>query len=150
MSTSKKIRKKLYALISVSQPISKPNSLEFTLTYGKYTNFIPNHNKYDSEIQKEMDVIITVLNRIFNEDDKIYYIGNEIFPIHNKTNIILGHINRHNSYFTRKNKGVSAEPMLNNKSSFINITSRRKTSNNTKRITRKSAVGSQPYIPDRT
>lgn len=53
-----------------------------------------------------MDVIIYVLNRIFDENDKIY-IGNysDFINIYNKTNDVLKNINRHTTYATRKNKG---------------------------------------------
>ena len=58
----------LYALISVKQPMNKPDSLEFSITDGYTTPNAKNAAQYDPDIQKEMDVIITVLNRIFDED----------------------------------------------------------------------------------
>jgi hypothetical protein len=58
-----------------------------------------------------MDVIISVLNRLFDEDDE-YYIGNNsiVYPIHNKTNLVLNNINKHTTILTRKNKGKFLYP----------------------------------------
>lgn len=112
-SMSKKtIRKCIYANIEVKQPIDKPNSLEFIIADGYNTPIICNASKYDPGIQKEMDVIITVLNKMFDEDNKEYYIGNtnKLYPIHTKTNFVLNVMNRYNKYATRKNKGISMLP----------------------------------------
>jgi hypothetical protein len=103
----------LYALIKVEHPVNKPHSLSFSIADGYTTNqSIKNAAKYDPEIQKEMDVIITVLNRIFDEDNKDYYIGdtNKLYYIHNKTNNVLQNINNHSKLSTRKNKGVRMFP----------------------------------------
>lgn len=108
----------LYALISVKQPNNKPNSLEFSIADGYTTPNSKNAAQYDPDIQKEMDVIITVLNRIFDEDNTKYYIGN-IAPIHKNTNIVLNNMNSRTAIVTRKNKGTkinpaeSSEPAMN-------------------------------------
>lgn len=113
-------RNKLYTLISI-QPV-KHNSLYFSIADGYVTPVIRSkHNKtvinYDAEIQKEMNVIITILNRIFDEDDKDHYIGNlnKIYSIHNNTNDVLESINKYTTHTTRKNKGKSLGPPLNKK-----------------------------------
>ena len=114
------IKKKLYALISVQIPTGKPNSLEFTLADGITTPFMPNHQTRDPEIQQEMKVIIDVLNKLFDEENKEYYIGSsnsnsdKIVEIHPNTNRILESINAHTTYYTRKNKGVYLHPLANN------------------------------------
>ncbi len=110
----KQFQKKLYALISIEQHKDKPNSLVFSIADGITTN-LPNGPKYDAEIQKEMDVIISVLNKIFDEDNELY-IGKkqELVPIHNKSNAVLNNINKHVNYVTRKNKGTKLLPQCNN------------------------------------
>ena len=54
-----------------------------------------------------MDVILTVLNRIFDEDNTEFYIGNKYKAreISNNTNKVLNNINIHSLLITRKNKG---------------------------------------------
>lgn len=124
------INKMLYLIISVNQPKNKPNSLEFSIINDSSTLY---NNNY--QLHQEIDVIITVLNRLFDEDNKKYYIGNtdKLFPIHNKTNSILENINRHDTYCTRKNKGIKMYPKLTNSS---NITIKYNNGKN-KRKTRK-------------
>ena len=121
--SSKNKKYKLYSLILVTQPIDKPHSLEFSIATGYNTpNIFSNVNTIDPELQKEMDVIITVLNRLFDEDNKEFYIGNKdkLYLIHNKTNIVLNNINAHSKIFTRKNKGIKMLPnFINN--NIINI-----------------------------
>jgi len=116
---NKKINKKLlYALISVEQPSNKPNSLVFSIDDGYNTPSVENAELYDPEIQSEMNVIITVLNRIFDEDNNDYYIGNTntSYINLNKVNAVLNNINKHTIYFTRKNYGKSAiSSFINNK-----------------------------------
>jgi hypothetical protein len=122
--TTKRTRPLTYALISVKQPPFKTKSLEFSIDYGYNTPGISNSHIYDHDIQKEMDVIITVLNRLFDEDNKEFYIGDNdntiIYPIHNKTNLVLNNINKHTTIITRKNKGkfllptnISTDPSIN-------------------------------------
>lgn len=72
-----------YAHIKIHRPVNKPHSLFFTIEDGKTTD-MNNANKYNAIIQEEMDVIITVLNRMFNEDNSEYYIGN-YYEVHNYT-----------------------------------------------------------------
>jgi len=132
--TTKHQKRGLYALISV-QPI-KQQSLIFTINNGYntpnveyFTNFINSINssktkkalEYEPEIKEEMDVIITVLNRMFDEDNKDYYIGrninkNKLWNIHPKVNIFLNDINNHNIYGNRYNKGVKINPSWSNES----------------------------------
>jgi len=111
----KKPKNKLYVLINVKIPHDKPHSLEFSIADGYSTN-INIANIYDSEIQKEMNVIIIVLNRLFDENNKEFYIGNKniLVPIHNITNVVLNNINSHISHVIRKNKGSRMYAKLNN------------------------------------
>ena len=81
---------------------------------------MPQSNEYDPYIQQEMDVIISVLNKLFNEKNNELYIGDKtIFPIHNKTNNILNNINKHSKLISRKNKGVKIFPNNINNPEFI-------------------------------
>jgi len=88
--SKKKYKNLLYALISISQPPNKPNSLVFSIADGYDTLGVKNAILYDSKIQQEMDSIIAVLNLIFDEE-KDEYIGKHkgLYPIHNKTNLVL-------------------------------------------------------------
>lgn len=107
-SVSRKDNNKLYALISVKQPDGKPNSLEFSINNDYYKTNVPtitNVNKIDEEINKEMDVIVIVLNRLFDQND-IIYIGNKAWEIHNNTDKVLTNVNTYSILTTRKNKGV--------------------------------------------
>ncbi len=107
-----KFKKHKYSLITVETPENKPNSLVFSLNHGITTPGIKEEYSHDEEIKKEIDIIITVLNRIFDEDNHEYYIGNSrLVHIHNKTNAVLNNINKHNIYFTRKNKGSRMGPV---------------------------------------
>jgi hypothetical protein len=103
-----KFKKMKYALISVNQPKNKPKSLEFSIADGYTTPGIANAHLYNSEIQKEMDVIITVLNRLFDENDNKYYVGKRTnyYFIHNKTNTVLNKLNMYTALATRRNKGT--------------------------------------------
>lgn len=122
----------LYSLISVKQPTNKLNSLEFSITDGYTTPSAKNAAQYDPDIQKEMDVIITVLNRIFDEDNAKYYIGN-ITPVHKKTNIVLNNMNTRTAIVSRKNKGTKINPLESSKPA-INLY--RKPSNNRRTLRR--------------
>ena len=128
---NKKIPKKaLYALISVHQPIQKPNSLEFSIADGYTTPGTQNAHLYDPNLQKEMDVIITVLNRLFDEENEDYYIGNQklVTPIHKNINTVLENMNSRTQYVERKNKDIKQFPLLNNSIPFtINRKTVRKT-----------------------
>lgn len=99
-----------YALIAVHQPPGKPHSLEFSIADGYETAGINGANKYDREIQQEMDVILTVLNRLFDEDNAEYYIGRNEGPpfLHNKTLPVLNNIDR-TKFYSRRNKGFKPE-----------------------------------------
>jgi hypothetical protein len=120
--TTRRTRPLIYSLISVEKLTSKPNSLKFSIDYGYNTPGISNSHMYDPEIQEEMDVIINVLNRLFDEDDE-YYIGNNsiLYPIHKKTNLVLNNINKHTTIITRKNKGTFLYPTSISTESPINI-----------------------------
>jgi hypothetical protein len=110
---SSRKRNKLYALIEVKQPLAKPNSLYFSIADGYNTPVnVTNSAKNDPEIQKEMNIIITVLNRLFDEDNNEYYIGNsnKLYNIHKKTNVVLNNMNMHGKLLTRKNKGITMLP----------------------------------------
>ena len=113
-------KKLAYALILIRQPENKPKSLEFSIADG-YSTKLNNAHLYDYELQQEMKVIITVLNRIFDEDNKEFYIGNEnkLFSIHNKTDTVLENINRFSKSVTLKNKGVRMYPPLNNGQQYV-------------------------------
>ena len=84
-----------YALISVEQDINKPKSLQFKIANGYSTpNIIKNKNKYDNELQQFMRIIITVLNKLFDEDDELYVGRNSnLYSVYNKTNNFLKYIN---------------------------------------------------------
>jgi hypothetical protein len=126
--TTKYGRKVLYAPIYVQQPINKSKSLHFSIPTEYTISTVNNEHNYDYILQQEMDVIITVLNRIFDEDNTEYYIGsqNRLNIIHNKTNSILENINRHRKYTTRKNIGIKMNPILSNESIlYINRSNRK-------------------------
>lgn len=128
----------LYALIKVEKSVNKPHSLEFSIANGYTTNqSIKNAIKYDSEIQQEMDVIITVLNRLFDEKNKDFYVGNtnKLIPIHNQTNNILQNINNHSTLTMRKNKGVKMLPTLSQDPPLPMVRSTRAT---TRKVTRRN------------
>ena len=135
-------RQLLYALISVKQPIDKPNSLEFSIADGYNTVGIHNAHLYDPEIQQEMNVIITVLNNLFDEKNEEYYIGNKFYPIHNTTDVILKNINTRTKYTIRKNIGKIILPELTN-TTIINIKAKSNKSKyikKNKRATRKRKI----------
>ena len=81
---------------------------------------------YDIEIQQEMDVIITVLNRLFDETNTRFYIGNKqpndinmenpAYPVHNKTNKTLTIINTNTNKIKRNNRGLFMDPPSSNDS----------------------------------
>jgi hypothetical protein len=120
-SKLRRLKPRMYALITVHQPINKPNSLEFTIENEYLTTNVPNANKNDTELQKEMRVVLNVLNRLFDENNTEYYIGDKknIINIHNKTNAILENINKYTNYATRKNRGVLLGPKSSNQPSFL-------------------------------
>ena len=120
-SKLRKLKHRMYALITVHQPIDKPESLEFTIENTYLTTNMPTANRNDSQLQKEMNTILIVLNRLFNEKDTEYYIGRQknIININNNTNNILKHMNMHNKYSTRKNKGILLGPKTSNQEPII-------------------------------
>jgi hypothetical protein len=116
---SKPKKKIFYALVSVQQPDNKPNSLFFSIDYAYSTGAL-NHSflsksgekmsnivlENDLEMQNEMDSVVNVLNRIFDEDNKEFYIGNKkenITLIHKNINFALKKINNPVSKFKRTN-----------------------------------------------
>jgi hypothetical protein len=117
---SKKI--KSYAIILVEPVLGKPNSLHFSIGDGYNTPHVKNANVYDPIIQQEMDVIITVLNRIFDENNNEFYIGKpreSFYNIHLTTNSILENMNKHTNIVTRKNKGHMMLPLFYNNTYFV-------------------------------
>jgi len=117
---SKKI--KSYAIILVERVLGKPNSLHFSIGDGYNTPHVKNAYIYDPIIQQEMDVIITVLNRIFDEDNHEFYIGKpreSFYHIHLTTNSILENMNKHTNIITRKNKGHMMLPGFYNNTYFV-------------------------------
>ena len=108
--------KHLYALISVQKPHAKPNSLEFSVDDDFLTTNLPNATIYDPELEDEMNAILKVLNKLFNEKNDEFYVGNKnkLVPIHNQTNAILENINTRSKFFTRKNFGRTMLPKLSN------------------------------------
>lgn len=134
---SKKKKSKPYALILVKQPFNKPNSLEFSIANGYDTSNVSNAILHDRMLQQEMDVIITVLNRLFDENNKDFYVGNsnKLIQIHNKTNFVLKNINSHKKHATRKNMGKRVMPLLNNnEKSIINYKLNSKNKRNTLKV----------------
>jgi hypothetical protein len=111
-----------YALIKVEQP--HPDSLHFSIGYGYDTPSAKNAMIYDREVQQEMDVVIAVLNRLFDSSDE-YFIGkvrNNPIEIINRTNVLLKNMNQHSKLATRKNKGKMMGPKWNN-TSYVNMVS---------------------------
>lgn len=106
-------KKGQYISIFVQQPLGKPNSLHFSV---EDTSSSGKHPK-DSELQKEIDIVLTVLNRLFDEDNKEFYIGNNdvLIPVHEKLNNVLKNINTFKNNVTRKDFGTRILPLSNNK-----------------------------------
>lgn len=112
----KRLKPRMYALITVHQPKDKPNSLEFTIEDEYLTTDISGANTNDSQLQQEMKAILDVLNRLFNEENEKYYIGRkkDMTNVHNKTNTILTRMNTYTKYATRKNHGILLGPRPSN------------------------------------
>jgi hypothetical protein len=128
---------RLYAIIEVKQPPGKSNSLEFTIADGYNTpTSVPNVTVYNTDIQKEMDVIITVLNRLFDEKNKEFYIGNPNLQLVNKFNAVANNINTHSTLISRKNKTVKILPTSYIDNSKLNIIRNK----NGKRTTRRKII----------
>lgn len=116
--------KQFYALISIKQPEENPKSLVFSIADGYTTLGAPNASLYDNEVQQEMEIIISILNKMFDENNIEFYVGKKynkytnqlpkLYPIHNITNNVLTNMNKHTDVFARKNKGVMMNPILNN------------------------------------
>jgi hypothetical protein len=116
------LKKKKYALIFIEKPIGKSHSLEFRIADGYKT---PGINADEKEIQQEMDVIIHVINRIFDEYDP-YYIGikeelidinpRSINVVHNIGKSTLVRLKNKGTGIIRKiNKNIPAVPVFYNK-----------------------------------
>jgi hypothetical protein len=154
MKVSYRENNRLYALITVEQPKGKPNSLVFSIDKDYYktnVSHITNTSKLDVEINKEMEVIIAVLNRLFDESDTEHYIGDKdkLLPINlnnNTVNNVLNNINKHSVLISRKNKGTKTLIGRNmNKPNFTtnsNIFNMIKESRTTRKARRKSV---RPY-----
>lgn len=100
----------IYALIHLEKPVGKPHSLEFRIADGYKT---PGINNDEKELQQEMDVIIHIINRLFDEYDP-YYIGvkEELINVNPRINTILHNINRR-TLVKLKNKGVRMMSNIN-------------------------------------
>ncbi len=69
-----------------------------------------------------MDVIIAVLNKIFDEKNMEFYIGNpHLQLVNNKFNVVANNINTHSTLVTRKNKYVKILPTSYIDNSKLNI-----------------------------
>jgi hypothetical protein len=137
--------KNLYSLIYVNQPHNKPNSLIFSIGDGYITQGIKSKNSYEKEIQTEMDIIITVLNNIFDENNTELYIGKnkDFINIYNKTNNILRNMNRRTKYVTRKNKDKTYfPPIVDVSGTLTEYKYKKKTQRNPS--TRKSKIQTRP------
>jgi hypothetical protein len=93
-----------YAVIKVEQ--ISPKSLHFTLGTGHDTKDLQHINRYNTDIKKEMNAMLTTLNRLFNENDELY-IGKpkNMIDIHQYTNNTLRIINDKLPLYNRNNKG---------------------------------------------
>jgi hypothetical protein len=85
----------------------------------------------------KMDVIIYVINRIFDENDT-YYIGDKdkLVHINNRVDIIIKNINK-SQVVERKDKGVTMYPPFTNNKPYPQNTTR-KTYKRSKQPTRNS------------
>lgn len=94
---------------------------------------------YDPLLQQEMDVIITVLNRLFDENNKELYIGNSnnLTPLHNNLDNVLKNINIVKKKVSRRNVGVRVMPLINNENPIKIMIKKSKTKLKNPRNTRK-------------
>jgi hypothetical protein len=142
--------RKFYAPIIVIHPNGKPHSLEFSIPEEyRTTPGAPNASIYDIEVQQEMDAIIAVLNRIFDEKNKRYYIGTvinqssnellKIYPSYRTTNNTLLYMNTQSKIKTRRNTGKYPLPARQNQypNMIYPIVRRTITKKNKRRTTRK-------------
>lgn len=95
------------ALLKVEAPNDR--SLRFSIGFDDDTSTSPLSSIYNEEVNQEMDVIVAVLNKIFDADNDAYFIGNPearlALPIENKTNVFLSNMNAHPQVATRRNRG---------------------------------------------
>ena len=126
---TKSQKRPLYTLVHVDQPPHKPNSLHFFRTDGDRTNVDKSKGDYDADLAIEMDVILAVMNRLFDEDDKEYYIGSPdiIYPIHKRTENVLVNVNRPNVIPKRRNKGKMLLPPFQPTNHIMTIPKRKYT-----------------------
>jgi hypothetical protein len=152
-SKLRRLKPRMYALITVHQPKDKPNSLEFSIEDEYLTTDISGANTNDSQLQQEMRAIVKVLNRIFNEENEKYYIGRkkDMTNVHNKTNTILTRINEYTKYATRKNHGILLGPRPSNQPALVikrNRNRNRKTRKVSRRDTTKKNTNTVNFIKD--
>lgn len=118
------IKKKyrIKSMYAVYQTHGKPHSLQFRIAEHYRTpeipEIVPHIDKYDEEVKQEMDVLTSVLNKLFDEDDREHYVGDYDAVHHGShnneksntvepnTNNILRNINLHSHAITRKDKGI--------------------------------------------
>lgn len=139
--------KQFYAPIIVMRPAQKPHSLQFSIPEEYLTTpESPNASLYDIEVQQEMDIIITVIDKLFDEKDR-HYIGNRYIhspneqnkPVLLTTNFVLNNINQYSTIKTRRNTGKYPLPLRQNQypSVIYPIVRRTISKKNKRRTTRK-------------
>jgi len=128
-SVNKKTKHNIYTLVHIEQPPHKPNSLYFSRKDGDITIVDKSKGDYDADLAIEMDVILAVMNRLFDEDDKEYYIGSPdiIYPIHKKTENVLVNVNRPNVIPKRRNTGTMLLPSFHPTSEILTMPKRKYT-----------------------
>ncbi len=86
IKANKHNKKSLYTLISMIKPEKKPDSLVFSIADEYTISGLKNADNYDTEIQQEMNIIIRVLNKMFDEYNYKFYIGyqNKRFSVNHK------------------------------------------------------------------
>jgi hypothetical protein len=110
--------------------LPEPNPITFSIGYGYSTpiypdapqDYIDDVARYDNEIKQEMDVITSVLNKLFDRRNKEYYVGNRknMYEINNQLMTVLNNVNKRQKHISRKNKGLmlnqSNQSMIMNRS----------------------------------
>jgi hypothetical protein len=113
--------RKNYATMRIQafKDTAKPQSRAFKIVGNRSPPPHPNAQQYDADVTRESDILIKVLNNIFDERKTYLYANNEIasrkvnhtyippsVPPHTHTNPIAMKINSHNqTIFSRGNQG---------------------------------------------
>ena len=96
----------LYAIVGIEKSLHKPNSLIFKINEGFQTpSYVSITPQNEQELQMEMTAVINVLNRLFDEDDRIHYIG---------------HVTKKNNCKNNESKMVKIHPNADTVSSMMN------------------------------